>query len=261
MDELGTEGYQIKLPAFEGPLDLLLSLIKKNKIDIYDIPIAFITNQYLKELDIMKELNLDIAGDFLVMAATLVYIKSRMLLPVEQQDAVEEEDPRLELVQRLIEYQSFKEVAFSFRDREEKWEDFYVKEPLAGFVEMSDAQLADETGATQLDNVTEPNLINLNIYDLFKAFKNIVETKHIETIYIAKSTLTINDKIAIIIKRLEEAGRERQIEFYDLFTEEVTRINIIITFLALLEMLKEGYILIYQTRDFGKIWVKKRQQL
>ncbi|MBF0537559.1 MAG: segregation/condensation protein A [Nitrospirae bacterium] len=250
------EAYRIKLPIFEGPLELLLSLIKKNKIDIYDIPIAFITRQYLQELEVIRELNLDIAGDFLVLAATLIYIKSRMLLPVEEQDAVEEEDPRLELVQRLIEYQSFKEVAFSLRDIEEKWEAFFIKDPL------KDPTLGYNEQDTHQHDTEGSTIVNLSIYDLFEAFKKVFETKKPpETVYIAKDTLTIEDKIAIIIKRLEgEGGRGRQIEFYDLFTEEVTRLNIIVTFLALLEMLKGGYIYIYQKMDFGEIWIKKRHQ-
>src|SRR5512140_2002113 len=103
--------YEIKLPAFEGPMDLLLHLIKENKIDIYDIPISFITGQYLQYIDIMKDLNLEVAGDFLVMAATLIQIKSRMLLPVDEAAEDEQmEDPRLELVQRLLEYQTYKDA-------------------------------------------------------------------------------------------------------------------------------------------------------
>ncbi|KJU83445.1 segregation and condensation protein A [Candidatus Magnetobacterium bavaricum] len=263
MDELTSEAYRIKLPVFEGPLDLLLSLIKKNKIDIYDIPIAFITAQYLQELEVIKELNLDIAGDFLVLAATLVYIKSRMLLPVEEQDAVEEEDPRLELVQRLIEYQSFKEAAFSLREIEEKWDAVFIKEPLTGYNESecyTHAGDGDELiGQEATSEPAEPVLANLNIYDLFEAFKKIFETKHPKTVYIAKDTLTIDDKIAIIIRRLEDGGG-RQIGFNDLFTDEVTRLHVIVTFLALLEMLKGGYIYIYQKIDFGEIWIKKRHQ-
>ncbi|MBF0338272.1 MAG: segregation/condensation protein A [Nitrospirae bacterium] len=255
MDELTPEAYRIKLAVFEGPLDLLLSLIKKNKIDIYDIPIAFITTQYLQELEVIRELNLDIAGDFLVLAATLIYIKSRMLLPVQEQEAAEEEDPRLELVQRLIEYQSFKEAAFSLREIEEKWESVFIKEPFAGYKEPTPG---DDVAEGQ-EATAGYTLVNLNIYDLFEAFRNVFETKPPRTVHIAKDTLTIDDKIAIIIRRLEDAGG-RQIEFNDLFAGEVTRLNVIVTFLALLEMLKGGYIHIYQKMDFGEIWIKKRHE-
>ena len=115
-----SEAISFKLPVFEGPLDLLLHLIKTNKIDIYDIPIALITRQYLEYIEMMKELNLEVAGEFLVMAATLIHIKSRMLLPVEETAGTEEEmDPRFELVQKLLEYQSFRESALGLREREE----------------------------------------------------------------------------------------------------------------------------------------------
>src|SRR5262245_5970519 len=123
--------YQVKLPVFEGPLDLLLHLIKEHRVDIYDIPIALITRQYLEYLDLMKELNLSIAGEFLVMAATLVQIKSRMLLPREEQpESTEpEEDPREELVRRLVEYQRFKDAAVELEEREAVWRDVFRREP------------------------------------------------------------------------------------------------------------------------------------
>src|SRR5512139_2056796 len=115
-------GYSIKIPVFEGPFDLLLHLLKQNEVDIYDIPIALITRQYLEYLEVMKELNLEIASEFLVMAATLIYIKSRMLLPPDETiETGEEEDPRAGLVQRLLEYQAFKEASGALRVREEKW--------------------------------------------------------------------------------------------------------------------------------------------
>ncbi|MEJ2314389.1 MAG: segregation/condensation protein A [Nitrospirota bacterium] len=115
------ESYSIRLPVFDGPLDLLLHLIRENKVDIYDIPIALITRQYLDYIEMMKELNLEVAGEFLVMAATLIHIKSRMLLPVEETaDTLEEMDPRFELVQRLIEYLAFKDAALGLREKEEE---------------------------------------------------------------------------------------------------------------------------------------------
>ena len=113
-----SDSYNVKIPAFEGPFDLLLHLIKENKVDIYDIPIAVITGQYLQYLEMMEELDLDMAGDFLVMAATLIHIKSRMLLPVDEEAPGEEqEDPRLELIQRLLEYQTFKDVSLGLREK------------------------------------------------------------------------------------------------------------------------------------------------
>src|SRR4030042_5227837 len=123
---------KIKTPVFEGPFDLLLHLIRENKIDIYDIPISVITSQYLEYIEIMKELNLEIAGDFLVMAATLIQIKSRMLLPPDEEAAAEEqEDPRLDLVQRLLDYQKYKEAASDLRTKEEEGMGGFQQEPLA----------------------------------------------------------------------------------------------------------------------------------
>ncbi|KJU82696.1 segregation and condensation protein A, partial [Candidatus Magnetobacterium bavaricum] len=166
-------------------------------------------------------------------------------------------------VQRLIEYQSFKEAAFSLREIEEKWDAVFIKEPFTGYNESEGYPHAGDEkqspGQEPPPEPAEPVLVNLNVYDLFEAFKNVFETKLPDTVYIAKDTLTIDDKIAIIIRRLQEVGG-RQIEFNDLFTEEVTRLHIIVTFLALLDMLKGGHIYIYQKMDFGEIWIKKRHQ-
>ncbi len=232
--------YQIKLPIFEGPLDLLLSLIKENKIDIYDIPIAFITHQYLQYLEMMKELNLEIAGEFLVMAATLINIKSRMLLPVEEQEDEEEEDPRNELVQRLLEYQSFKEAAFSLREKEDEWEHFYTRKPL--WIENGEPFLS------------EFSFSDLSVYNLLSAFKELLEkTKTpLEAVLINKETLTIKDKIAIILDKLEE---EAMIRFDALFSDDRSKIQFIVTFLALLEILRLGLAKVFQKEGFGNIWV------
>src|SRR5271169_4530444 len=147
--------YSVKVPVFEGPLDLLLHLIRHDKIDIYDIPIARITGQYLEYLEIMKELNLEIASEFLVMAATLIYIKSRMLLPPDETiEAEEQEDPRAGLVQKLLEYQAFKEASDTLRERENIWSNVYGREPLKN----------DDFAANP-----EPYLFEVNIFDLMGA--------------------------------------------------------------------------------------------
>src|SRR4030066_2573303 len=131
MEVVVQSGYTIKLPAFEGPLDLLLHLIKEDKVDIYDIPIAQITKQYIDYLDLMKELNLEIAGEFLLMAATLIHIKSKMLLPLEEKAGEDEEaeDPRAEMIRKLLEYKSFKEVAEELGKREDTWRDIFYNPP------------------------------------------------------------------------------------------------------------------------------------
>ncbi len=231
--------YNIKLPIFEGPLDLLLHLIRENKIDIYDIPIALITHQYLQYLEIMKELNLDIAGEFLVMAATLIHIKSRMLLPVDEEVPEEErEDPRFELVQRLLEYQAFKEASMALREREIEWSHVFVRAPDAEDIESG---LPGEL-----------NLFDLSIFDLLAAFKRILEKAPSEVVSITRETLTVKDRIAYIMERIDKTNA---IRFEDLFEENMTRPRIIVTFIALLEILRLGIARVYQERDFGTIWI------
>ncbi|MBF0564307.1 MAG: segregation/condensation protein A [Nitrospirae bacterium] len=241
--------YILKLPVFEGPLDLLLSLIRKSKVDIYDIPISFITGEYLRYLEIMEELNLDTTGEFLLMAATLIQIKSTMLLPVEQQDGQQEEDPRLELVERLLQYQSFKESAYLLREREVQWEDVFFKDPSAA---EEPPYIDPEDGAGQ---DTEPCLFNVNLYDLLEALRSVMEKKPAERKYITKETLTIKSKIAIIVQHLEE---EEEIDFMQIFEDDVTKMDFIVTFLALLEMLRLGIAIACQHRDFGSIRIRKR---
>ena len=194
----------IKLPVFEGPFDLLLHLIRENKLDIYDIPISVITSQYLEYIEIMKELNLEIAGDFLVMAATLIQIKSRMLLPPDEEAAAEEqEDPRLDLVQRLLDYQKYKEAASDLRTKEEEWMRVFHKEPLA--------EEGEEEG--------ELYLFDLSLFDLLDAFKKILDKAPPEIVSITRETLTVKDKISMIMEILE--GKEA-VRFEDLFSDGIS---------------------------------------
>ncbi|MFH0932948.1 MAG: segregation/condensation protein A [Nitrospirota bacterium] len=233
------EIYNIKIPVFEGPLDLLLHLIRENKIDIYDIPIALITHQYLQYIKMMKELNLDIAGEFLVMAATLIHIKSRMLLPPDEEAPEEQEDPRRELVQRLLEYEAYKEAALGLRKREDEWTRVFQREPL------SDSDEEDE--AIYLSDV--------NLFDLLEAFKKILDTAPPEVATITKETLTVKDKMFLIMEMLE--GQEA-IRFEDIFKNGITRTQLIVTFIALLELIRLGLIRAHQEKEFGNIWVIKQ---
>ncbi len=227
------EIYNIKIPAFEGPFDLLLHLIKENKIEIYDIPIALITGQYLQYIEIMKELNLEIAGEFLVMAATLIHIKSRMLLPPDEEVHSEgQEDPRLELVQRLLEYQTFKEAALSLKKREDDWMKVFCKEPVSDGEEIS--------------------LFDISFFDLLDAFKRLLDKAPPDVVSITKETLTVKDRMSVIMEMLE--GKE-VIRFEEIFIEGITRIQLIVTFIALLELIKIGLAKAYQERDFGNVWV------
>lgn len=235
MDEL----YSIKLPAFEGPLDLLLHLIKENKVDIYDIPISLITGRYLEYIEFMKELNLEIAGEFLVMAATLIHIKSRMLLPPDEEAAEEEvEDPRLELVQRLIEYQAYKDAAMILKEKEDESLKIFSREP---------AEEQEEEGISP-----ELYLFDVNIFDLLGALKKMLDTASPEVRTITREVLTVKDKMFIITEMLENA---ETIRFEELFKDNFTRTQIIVTFLALLEILRLGLARTYQEKEFGNIWI------
>lgn len=230
------EIYKIKLPVFEGPFDLLLHLIRENKIDIYDIPIALITTQYLQYLEMMKELNLEIAGDFLVMAATLIHIKSKMLLPPDEVTPNEEsEDPREELVQRLLEYQRFKDAAMKLRHKEEEWMNVFKREPLSD---------QEDDG--------EIYLFDVSLFDLLDAFKKILEKAPPEIVSITKETLTVKDRMSMIMEQIEN---QEVVRFEELFKGETTKIQLIITFIALLELIKLGLVRAYQEREFGSIWV------
>jgi len=221
---------QVALPVFEGPLDLLLHLIKQNKIDIYDIPIALITKQYLEYLEIMKELDLEIASEFLVMAATLIYIKSKMLLPKQEQPE-EEEDPRKELVEQLIEYEKIKEASQLLKERYKIWSKAFPR----------------NTSKEQ-----EIFLEELSIFDLFQAFKKILD-KPQPKIYIPKETIKIEEKIEQILNVL---NFKKSITFQELFSPDCSKLEIIVTFLALLELLRLKLVKASQKNPFGEILIK-----
>ena len=228
--------YEIKLDVFEGPLDLLLYLIKKNEIDIYNIPIAAITEEYLKHLEVMKSLNLDLAGEYLVMASSLVHIKSKMLLPVPE-DAVEgeEEDPRAELVRQLLEYKAFKEVALNLGNRSLLGRDVFKRE---GFPER------------ELD-VEDQQLVELNIFELIEAFQRVLSTMKKEDIMeIEGERISLTDTINEILEKL---GSEKDVTFTGLLGEGFSRRRLVYTFLAVLELIKLRLIRAYQAHPFGAI--------
>ncbi|MFC2149854.1 segregation and condensation protein A, partial [Candidatus Auribacterota bacterium] len=176
-----TEKYKVALEVFEGPLDLLLYLIKKEELDIYDIPIEKITNQYLEYMELLKMLDIDIAGEFLLMAATLMYIKSRMLLPDDERKPIDDEDddPRFELVKQLIEYKKFKEVAGQLREREEEQSNLYAR----------------VTGREGLPK--EEKKLDVNIFDLISAFSHVLNrTDEIALQKMFDDKYTVSDKIS-----------------------------------------------------------------
>lgn len=231
--------YKIKLPEFEGPMDLLLHLINENKVDIYDIPISLITGQYLEYIEFMKELDLEIAGNFLVMAATLIQIKSKMMLPPDEETNTEEkEDPRFELVQRLLEYQTYKDAATILKENEEEALKFFSRQP---------QYLEDEGGL-----MPELSLFDVNIFDLLTALKKLLENAPAEMLTISRETLTVKDKMAHIVDMMANIESMR---FEELFRDTFSRVQLIVTFLALLELLRLGLARVYQEREFGNIWI------
>ncbi len=240
MNEEQTTDYAIKLDIFEGPLDLLLYLIKKNEIDIYNIPVALITQQYLEYLNIIKSLNLDLAGEYLVMASTLIHIKSRLLLPVPEEPSAEEleDDPRAELVRQLLEYQTFKDAAAELAQRPLLERDVFKRS----------AALPEDIQKTNAD---EDELVEVSIFELIEAFHHLVSRlDNKELLEIDLEKLSLTDIINDVMERLT---RERNLTFEELLGERKDRRRVVYTFLALLELIKLRMIKAYQTATFGVI--------
>jgi len=234
------EGYSVHLDKFDGPLDLLLHLIRKNELDVCDIPIAVITRQYLDYIKLMKELNLEVDGDFLVMAATLLQIKSRMLLPVDEPEEGEEEegDPRAELIRRLIEYQQYKEAGMVIGARALLGREVFVRtcvDPLL-------------TAAKSEEGPLEVSLFEL--VDAFRILLARIPAEHFHDVAAAE-TFSIADCINEILSLLQERD---SVQFDDLVREEFTRERVIVTFLALLELCRLKLIRIFQNSHQGTIW-------
>jgi segregation and condensation protein A len=230
--------YKVKLEIFEGPLDLLLYLIKRDEIDIYDISIERITRQYLEYLQAFKELKIDIAGEFIVMAATLIYLKSRSLLPLDQQppeEDVEEDDPRWDLIRQLIEYKKFKEAAAQLHDRELEQERIFPRD--GGSAPLSDEPLP---------------LHEVGIFQLIHSFQEVI--KRVETREnfgeIFAERFSVSDKIE---KILERVGDGTPLRFSELFGQIASRVEIVVTFLALLELIRLNQVRALQRKMFDEI--------
>jgi segregation and condensation protein A len=240
--EPSPDAYTVRLDQFTGPLDLLIHLIKQNALNIYDIPIALITAQYLEYLGLMEELNLDVAGEFIVMAATLIHIKSRMLLPrpdASQEDP--EEDPRAALVNRLLEYQKFKAAANLLHEREE-WRNAQWQRP--------DQRVAEIAG-----DEYEPE-VEVDLFSLMAAFKAVLDrARQRPRVEIPGAQISIEARIGQLLARLSET---EACGFEDLFEDAHTRQDLIVTFLALLEMIRTRLVRVFQAGMFGSIRVYKR---
>ncbi|HEY1306593.1 MAG TPA: segregation/condensation protein A [Vicinamibacterales bacterium] len=243
--ESSPDAYQVKLDTFEGPLDLLLHLIRTNEVNIYDIPIALITEQYLGYITLMQDLNLDVAGEFLVMASTLIHIKSRMLLPradPAQIDGGPEEDPREALVRRLLEHQKYKAAAGLLHERE----------TLRGAQFMRpDSRVADAAGDDY-----EPEL-EVDLFSLLAAFKGVLERANRRPrMVLPPEQIPIEDRIEQLLGRLSET---EACGFEDLFSDgDGSRPFMIVTFLAMLEMIRLKLIRVFQSGAAGPIRVYKR---
>ena len=231
------QSYHVKLgDLFDGPMDLLVHLVKKNEVDIYDIPIALITQQYVEYLNWMKSLSIDVAGDFLVMAATLAHIKSRMLLPTQDEEG-DDEDPRMEIVRPLAEYLQLKYAAEDLMERDRLDWDVFVRRDFDG----REASGGEESG----------NLIQVGLFELMDAFQEII--KRVSPAYfwdITPDTISVKSRISQIADILEE---RRSVTLLELFEGEPTRGEVIVTFLAILEMAKLQLIRIVQHLESGVI--------
>ena len=229
--------YKVKLDIFEGPLDLLLYLIRKNEVDIYDIPIATITEQYLEYLDLMTVLNLDIAGEYLVMAATLTKIKSKMLLPPIEDGDEEEEDPRAELMEHLLEYQHYKEVAFQLKSRELLEKDIFTR------IQAEEQVAGDDS---------DGGIIEVSLFDLVDALRKVIEKKDLpgNLMEVNIERISVKDKISEIVILLKE---KQEIIFQSVFDALTTKYEIIVTFLAVLELMKLRAIKVFQVQPHGEI--------
>lgn len=232
-------GYKLKLDVFEGPLDLLLYLIKKNDIDISDIPITEITEQYMEYIDMMKLLDLDMVGDFLVMAATLMQIKSRMLLPPDPIEEEEiEEDPRDELVRRLQEYKRFKNVADALKEKETRRKDFF-------------ARTVDEEEKKRLVNDAKETFIEASLFDLINALSDALNKAPEEILHeIVTEEFTVEQKIHDILHCLL---KESEVSLTDLFKTSRSKSEMVVIFLAILELIRLQEIKAVQKRTFDDI--------
>lgn len=246
MMEQDLSDWKVRLPVFEGPLDLLLYLIKNQEVDIYDVKLESITQQYLDYLNLIQEMDLEIAGEFLVVAATLLYIKSRTLLPVDQQlpeEEAEEADPRWDLIRQLVEYKKFKEAASGLEMRERLQEKIFHR---------------TTPGAVVVQKEEPTGLGTVTMLDLISAFQKVLdrarEKEGFREVY--EDRFTVADKIGFILDTIAKSG---QIGFHELFHEMSSRSEIVVTFLALLELIRLKHLKVTQSDTFADIVILQAQ--
>lgn len=243
---------EFKLQVFEGPLDLLLHLLEKNKVSIYDIPIVEITNQYMEYIQQMRKNDLNVMSEFMVMAATLLDIKSRMLLPAQESEEEETEDPRAELVQQLLEYKLFKSMAFELKDRQVDASRVFYKEPT----------IPAEVAAYQPPVNTRELVADLSLNQLNDIFKSVLKRQKdkIDPIRskfgeIKKEEVSLEDKMGYLT---EYAMNHRFFSFRQLLEKQSSKLEVIVTFLAVLELMKAGNIYISQEKTFDDIKIESK---
>jgi segregation and condensation protein A len=238
--------YKIRLDMFEGPLDLLLYLVKKDHLNIYDIPIAKVTQQYLEYINLMQLLDLNIVGEFLVMAATLMQIKSKMLLPAEELAALEvKEDPRAELVKRLLEYEKFKQIAENLKQRETSQQEVFKRPKIEA---PADAKSLDKQGV----------YFEASIFDLINAFSQALKDIPREVFYeVVKDQYTVEQKVHDILHLLLV---QTEIKLSELFAKTKAKMEIIVIFLAILELAKMKEIIARQAVEFEDIIIARNKE-
>jgi segregation and condensation protein A len=238
-----SDAYQVELADFQGPMDLLLYLIQKDEIDIYDIPIAHITEQFVRHVEIIRMVSLDRAGEFLAMAATLLVIKMRMLMPKHEETDDEEdaEDPRAELVRRLLEYKRFKEAAAALRRCEEERRRYHVRTARYPFLEQIDL---------------EPEL-RIEMFDLLAALGGIFERLQTRPVHqVQREPFTVAEKVKLIRARITG---QPTVRFEELFAEDAIKMEVVVTFIAVLELVRRGEVVFLQAEPHGPIWVQARE--
>jgi len=236
-------GYKVKFEVFEGPLDLLLHLIKKEEVDIYQVNLTRLAEQFIEYIETMRLLDLEIAGEFLVMAATLMYIKSRELLPVQQRAEVEGEedgdDPRWELIRQLVEYKKFKDAAAQLQTLEARQENVFPRVP----------------GKIEFEIAPAPAKADVSIFDLLNAVNAVLQRinqKEASSREIFEDKWTVSEKIEHVMKMISERPR---LKFSELFADAMSRTEVVVTFLALLELIRLKQIIVVQPEAFGEIGI------
>jgi segregation and condensation protein A len=234
-----SEAYQVELTGFQGPMDLLLHLINKEKVDIYDIPISRITQQFIKHIEVMQIINLETAGEFIAMAATLMVIKMKLLMPSHLESEEEEEDPRAELVRKLLEYKRFKEAAAALHQQEEERRTYHLRKTRFPFREELDL---------------EPQL-RIEMFDLLSALTGIFDRLQAKPIHeVEREPFTVEEKMSLIEEKIGGGGT---VSFADLFLTATVKMEVIVTFIAVLELVKRGRLEFVQTAVHGEIWIHR----